>query len=87
MDHIKFINQVKFIIKMSKKLYHLQSHLWITMPDRNGLSTLGMTDYALKFFLRFNKMDFNDYPKTKYGINNSTIIDLFIKETKLKYEN
>lgn len=65
---------------MSRKLYHLHSHSWITIPDpKTGFSKLGLTDYALKFFLRFNKMDISDYPKTKYGINNSTLINLFLK--------
>lgn len=73
---------------MQRKLYHLRSHSWITTPDaKSGLSTLGLTDYALKFFLRFNKMDISDYPKTKYGINNSTLIKLFLNSTKDKYEN
>lgn len=65
---------------MSRKLYHLQSHSWITIPDpKTGLSKLGLTDYAIKFFLRFNKLDFTDYKKTKYGMNNSTFINLFLK--------
>jgi hypothetical protein len=65
---------------MSRKLYHLQSHSWITIPDtKTGLSKLGLSEYALKYFLRFNKMDIENYPKTKYGINNSTLINLFVK--------
>lgn len=73
---------------MQRKLYHLRSHSWITIPDhQTGLSKLGLTDYALKFFLRFSKMNISDYPKTKYGINNSTLIKLFLKETKTKYDN
>jgi len=73
---------------MSRKLYHLHSHTWITLPDaKTRFSKLGITDYALKYFLRFSKMDFSDFSKTKYGINNSTLINLFVKETKTKYEN
>ena len=71
---------------MSKKLYHLQSHLTLTVPDaKTGFCKLGLTEYALKYFVRFNKVDFSDYPKTKYGITNSSFINLFVKETFSKY--
>jgi len=72
---------------MSKKLYHIQSHLTLTLSDaKTGMCKLGMSEYALNHFLRFNKMDYSEYPRTKYGINNSSFINLFIKETFKKYE-
>lgn len=47
---------------------------------------LGLSDYALKHFLRFNKIDNSDYPKTVYGIAYTTYIGLFLKETFKQYE-
>ena len=72
---------------MSRKLYHLRSHLAVTALDtKTGFCKIGLSDYALRYFLRFNKIDTSDFPKTKYGMNYITSINLFIKETFKKFE-
>jgi hypothetical protein len=68
------------ILIMSKKLYHLRSHFAVSSLDPlTGFCNIGISDYALKYFLRFNKMDVSDYPKTKYGMSHVTSINLFVK--------
>ena len=72
---------------MLKKLYHSRSHLTVIgINAETGMCQLGLSDYALKYFLRFNKIDNSDYSKTVYGIAYTTYIGLFIKETFKKYE-
>ena len=69
---------------MSKKLFF--SHQFITLSDsKTGLCKLGLSEYALKYFARFNKITYDDYPKTKYGINYSVLISLLLKQTFDKF--
>lgn len=71
---------------MQKKLYHLRSHFEVTGLDtKTGICKIGLTDYAIKYFLRLNKIDNSDYPKTLYAMSYTTSISLFVKETFKKY--
>jgi hypothetical protein len=51
-----------------KKLY--RNHQFITAPDKNGISYFGLSDFALKYFVRFHKINYEKYPKTNYAMRN-----------------
>ena len=64
---------------MQKKLFY--SHQFITLPDNKGISQFGVSEYVLKYFVRFNKVNHQNFSKTNYGIANKFMIDLFLKES------
>ena len=66
------------------KLYN--SHIWITPPGTDGLSFLGISQYAKHYFVRLNKLDFETFPRTNFGIANKEKINVFIEETKERKE-
>jgi hypothetical protein len=73
----KSIRSAQEELQILPKLY--RSHIWVTPPGQDGLSYLGISDYAKKHFVRFNKLDYKCFPKTSYGIENHSHIDLFIE--------
>jgi hypothetical protein len=62
---------------MHKKLFY--SHQFITLPNTKGISQFGVSEYVLKHFIRFNKINHQNFPKTNYAIVNKFTIDLFLK--------
>ena len=73
----KPIQSVELELTKLPKLY--RSHIWVTPPAQDGLSYLGISDYAKAHFVRINKLDYDFYPKTLYGIANRETIPLFIE--------
>lgn len=57
---------------MRKFIYQ---HQWLSFPDSQGISHLGLTQFAKDYFLRFQRVDHARYFPTSYGIANRYIID------------
>ncbi len=55
-------------------------HLWVTEPNSEGKSFLGLTQTALKYFLRISKLSYLEHFKTCYGIENNYRIEQFLRE-------
>lgn len=68
MRSLKILKSLEQELQTLPKLY--SSHVWITPPGSDGLSFLGISDYAKRHFVRLNKLDLEIYPKTLYGIAN-----------------
>jgi hypothetical protein len=60
-----------------RKLY--RTHQFVTPPDANGVSYFGLSDFALKYFVRFHKLNFEKFPKTNYTLRNKVWIENFVK--------
>lgn len=56
------MNLIKPLISVEQQLQILpkfyRSHIWITPPGSDGLSFLGISDYAKEHFVRLHKLDF-----------------------------
>ena len=55
-------------IQKLPKLY--RSHTWVTPPGEDGLCYMGISDYAKRHFVRINKLDYETFLRTNYGIAN-----------------
>ena len=60
-----------------KKLY--RNHVWISLPDKAGLSFFGLSEFAKEHFLRLKRLDYEEYFKTKYGMKYTFKNQLFLE--------
>jgi hypothetical protein len=65
---MKRIKSLQSEISALPKLYH--SHLWITAPASDGLSYLGISEFAKRYFVRFNRLSLDGFTKIQYGMAN-----------------
>ena len=60
-----------------KKL--IRNHQWITSPNTEGISFFGITQFSKDYFLRFQRLDYEQYFKTGYGLKFRYLIDEYVK--------
>lgn len=84
MNFLRNIKPIATEIAALPKFYN--SHIWITPPACDGISYLGISDFAKHYFVRFNKILLDNQTKANYGMQNTFYIEAFIKETKERRE-
>ena len=62
------------------------SHIWITPPASDGLSFIGISEFAKRHFVRINRFNLDGFTRTNYAIRNRSYIDAFIAETAQRRE-
>ena len=60
----------------------IRSHQWVTSPDSQGVSLFGITQFSKDYFLRFQRIDNQQYFKTNYGLKFRDRIETFIDNAK-----
>lgn len=68
MSFLNSLQSVRSELAILPKYYY--HHLWITTPSHDGLSFVGLSDFAKNYFVRFNKINFEGYAKTNYAMQN-----------------
>ena len=67
MNFLRNIRPITAEISTMPKFYN--SHVWIT-PPADGVSYLGISDFAKHYFVRLNKVLLDNQTKTNYGMKN-----------------
>lgn len=76
----KILKQLKSIeVEVGALPKYYSNHLWITPPADDGFSYIGLSEFVKKYFVRFNKINIDRFPKSNYSLQNGFHIEAFIK--------
>lgn len=75
----KILKQLKSIeAEVGALPKYYSNHLWITPPAEDGFSYIGLSEFAKRYFVRFNKINIDRFVKTNYSLQNRFHLEAFV---------
>ena len=58
----------------------------MTQPTSDGLSFLGLSEWAKRYFVRIHGVNVEEFPKSRYSLDNREYLQAYVRENKERRE-